>query len=115
MNKNRIILEEYPDGKVKKVRFNDDDPENGIVTEVTYKDNSEKDEKVESHYSKGELKNKQDVQSVDLANGTIVDFIPDIKIFKKFKSVSNWPRPELRSFFLKFYVFLKIPWIFCHY
>ena len=53
-------------------------------------------------YSKGELKNKQDVQSVDLANGTIVDFIPDIKIFKKFNYIDNYIEEKLM-----YYVYLN--------
>jgi len=41
---NREIIEKYPDSKIKKVRFIEDESNPRVTTEITYKENGKKDE-----------------------------------------------------------------------
>jgi len=55
---NREIIEKYPDSKIKKVRFIEDESNPRVTTEITYKENGKKDEEVEYHYLENTLQKK---------------------------------------------------------
>jgi len=57
---------------------------------------------VEFEFSKGELIKKGNIKSTNLSNGTLVEFIPDIKIFKKFNFIETYIEDQIM-----FYAYLN--------
>ena len=65
---------------------------NGVGTKAvnalssSFKIHSIRDKKtIELEFSKGELIRRSNIKNTDLSDGTLVEFVPDTEIFKKFK------------------------------